>query len=53
MVSMGTPASRAGIYFVLALGLFPALGYQNVQKKLTAALEGPGLPSPAEPGSRR
>jgi len=32
--------SRVGMYFVLALGLFPGLGYQNVWKKLTAALEG-------------
>ena len=30
--------SRTGIYFVLALGLFPALGYQGVWAKLTAAL---------------
>jgi hypothetical protein len=41
--------SRVGIYFVLALGLFPALGYQNVWAKLTAALDGDGLalPSPS------
>ena len=39
--------SRVGVYFVLALGLFPALGYQNVWAKLTAALEGQGLPSPS------
>jgi hypothetical protein len=39
--------SRVGIYFVLALGLFPGLGYQNVWKELTAALEGQGLPSPS------
>ena len=39
--------SRAGIYFVLALGLFPALGYQNVWAKLTAALDGLPLPSPS------
>ncbi len=32
--------SRVGIYFVLALGLFPGLGYQNVWAELTAALEG-------------
>jgi hypothetical protein len=32
--------SRVGIYFVLALGLFPGLGYQNVWQKLTAALDG-------------
>ena len=39
--------SRAGIYFVLALGLFPGLGYQGVWAKLTAALEGLPLPSPS------
>jgi hypothetical protein len=39
--------SRVGIYFVLALGLFPALGYQNVWAKLTAALDGQGVPSPS------
>ena len=39
--------SRVGIYFVLALGLFPRLGYGKVWKKLTAALDGlPGVPSP-------
>ncbi len=39
--------SRAGIYFVLTLGLFPGLGYQGVWAKLTAALEGLPLPSPS------
>jgi hypothetical protein len=39
--------SRVGIYFVLALGLFPALGYQKVWAKLTAALEGQGVPCPS------
>ena len=39
--------SRVGIYFVLALGLFPGLGYQNVWAKLTAALDGLELPSPS------
>ena len=39
--------SRVGVYFVLALGLFPGLGYQNVWRKLTAALGGLGLPSPS------
>jgi Insertion element 4 transposase N-terminal/Transposase DDE domain len=39
--------SRVGVYFVLALGLFPGLGYQNVWAKLTAALEGQGVPSPS------
>jgi hypothetical protein len=32
--------SRAGLYFVLALGLFPGLGYARVWAKLTAGLEG-------------
>jgi Insertion element 4 transposase N-terminal/Transposase DDE domain len=39
--------SRVGMYFVLALGLFPALGYPKVWAKLTAALEGQGLPCPS------
>jgi hypothetical protein len=39
--------SRVGIYFVLALGLFPGLGYQNVWDKLTAALAGQALRSPS------
>jgi hypothetical protein len=38
--------SRVGIYFVLSLGLFPGLGYQNVWAKLTAALDGQGVPCP-------
>jgi hypothetical protein len=39
--------SRVGIYFVLALGLFPGLGYGIVWQKLTAALDGLGLPCPS------
>ena len=39
--------SRVGVYFVLALGLFPALGYGNVWAELTAALGGLALPSPS------
>jgi Insertion element 4 transposase N-terminal len=39
--------SRVGVYFVLALGLFPGLGYQRVWAKLTAALPAEGLPSPS------
>jgi hypothetical protein len=36
--------SRAGVYFVLALGLFSGLGYGRVWGKLTAGLAGlPGL----------
>ena len=32
--------SRTGVYFVLALGLFPRLGYARVWAKLAAGLEG-------------
>lgn len=32
--------SRVGIYFVLALALFPAAGYRGAWAKLTAALDG-------------
>ena len=40
--------SRTGLYFVLALGLFPRLGYVQVWRKLTAGLEGlPGVPCPS------
>jgi hypothetical protein len=39
--------SRVGVYFVLALGVFPRLGYQRVWAKLTAALPQEGLPSPS------
>jgi hypothetical protein len=40
--------SRVGVYFVLALGLFPGLGYGGVWQKMTAALGGqPGVPSPS------
>ncbi len=35
--------SRAGVYFVLALGLFPQLGYLRVWGKLTARLAGLSL----------
>jgi Insertion element 4 transposase N-terminal/Transposase DDE domain len=39
--------SRVGVYFVLALGLFPQAGYAGVWAQLTAALggAGPGVPS--------
>src|ERR1019366_9302351 len=41
------PPSRTGLYFVLALGLFPGLGYGRVRQKLTEALDGqPGVPCP-------
>jgi hypothetical protein len=39
--------SRVGIYFVLALGLFPRPGYLGVWAKLTAALDGLGLAVPS------
>lgn len=41
--------SRVGVYFVLALGLFPQPGYLGVWAKLTAALDGLG---PVVPSSR-
>jgi hypothetical protein len=39
--------SRAGVYFVLALGLFPRAGYLGVWAELTAALDGLGLAVPS------
>jgi len=44
--------SRAGVYFVLALGMFPHLGYLRVWGKLTAGLAGLGLPWPSEKALR-
>jgi hypothetical protein len=44
--------SRAGVYFVLALGLFPHLGYAGVRGKLTCGLSGPDLPRPSEKALR-
>jgi hypothetical protein len=44
--------SRVGMYFVLALGLFPALGYGGVWAKLTAALDGLPVPCPSAKGLR-
>src|SRR6202050_764676 len=43
--------SRAGVYFVLALGMFPQLGYARVWGKLTAGL-GPAVPGPSEKALR-
>src|SRR5579864_8387719 len=37
--------SRVGLYFVLALGLFPQAGYLGVWVELTAALDGLGWPA--------
>jgi Insertion element 4 transposase N-terminal/Transposase DDE domain len=44
--------SRAGVYFVLALAMFPRLGYVRVWAKLTAGLAGLGLPHPSEKALR-
>ncbi len=39
--------SRVGVYFLLAMCLFPRPGYLGVWGKLTAALDGLGLPAPS------
>jgi hypothetical protein len=39
--------SRAGVYFLLAMCLFPRVGYLAVWGRLTAALDGPGLAVPS------
>src|ERR1700689_5676833 len=44
--------SRAGVYFVLALGLFPRLGYARVWGKLTCGLAGLAVPCPSEKALR-
>jgi hypothetical protein len=44
--------SRAGVYFVLALAMFPGLGYLRVWGKLTAGLTGIDLPCPSEKALR-
>jgi hypothetical protein len=44
--------SRAGVYFVLALGLYPRLGYARVWTKLTAGLAGMTVPRPSEKALR-
>lgn len=44
--------SRAGMYFVLALALFPGIGYLRVWDMLTCALEDLGLPRPGEKSLR-
>ena len=44
--------SRAGVYFVLALAMFPRLGYSRVWGKLTAGLAGLDLPRPSEKALR-
>lgn len=44
--------SRVGVYFVLALALFPGLGYARVWDKLTAGLVGLTAPRPSEKALR-
>jgi Insertion element 4 transposase N-terminal/Transposase DDE domain len=44
--------SRVGVYFVLALALFPGTGYLRVWDKMTGALEALGLPRPSEKALR-
>jgi Insertion element 4 transposase N-terminal/Transposase DDE domain len=44
--------SRVGMYFVLAMALFPGIGYLKVWDKMTAALEDLGLPRPSEKALR-
>ncbi|MFI7709395.1 IS4 family transposase [Nonomuraea sp. NPDC049480] len=44
--------SRVGVYFVLALGLFPEVGYLRVWGKMTAGLAGVGTSRPSEKALR-
>jgi hypothetical protein len=44
--------SRVGVYFVLALGMYPRLGYARVWTKLTAGLAGMAVPCPSEKALR-
>jgi hypothetical protein len=44
--------SRVGVYFLLALGMFPGLGYARVWEKLTAGLAGMAVPTPSEKALR-
>ena len=44
--------SRVGMYFVLAMTLFPEIGYLRVWDKMTGALEDLGLPRPSEKALR-
>jgi len=44
--------SRVGVYFVLALGMYPRLGYARVWGKLTAGLAGLDVPDPSEKALR-
>ena len=44
--------SRVGVYFLLALGMYPRLGYGRVWAKLTAGLHGLPVPCPSEKALR-
>ena len=44
--------SRVGVYFILAMTLFPGIGYVRVWDKMTAALDGLNLPRPSEKALR-
>ena len=44
--------SRVGVYFLLALGLFPGLGYRKVWGKLVAGLRALGVPCPSDKALR-
>jgi hypothetical protein len=44
--------SRVGIYFVLAMTLFPGIGYLRVWDKMTAGLDELGLDRPSEKALR-
>ena len=44
--------SRVGVYFLLAMVMFPQLGYARVWAKLTAGLSGLTLPIPSEKALR-
>ena len=44
--------SRVGMYFVLAMTLFPGIGYLRIWDKMTGALEDLGLPRPSEKALR-
>jgi transposase IS4-like protein len=44
--------SRTGVYFLLALAMFPQLGYARVWGKLTAGLRGMAVPCPSEKALR-
>jgi len=44
--------SRVGVYFLLAMTLFPGIGYLRVWGKMTAALDDLNLPRPSEKALR-